>query len=82
MKLSGGGRNEIRYYQDFWSSYKTVYCSCGSELYDKSDGKDLNFTCMRCEKTYPKLELEYDEIEVNTMTRWIFPMVRRKKEEL
>ena len=64
--------------------YKPVYCSCGGELYDKRglSVKDPNFTCMRCEKTYPKGKLEYDQIGVNTMTGWIFPMVRRKKEEL
>lgn len=62
--------------------YKHVYCSCGGTLYDKSGGKDPNFTCTRCEKTYPKWKLEYDQIGINTMTGWIFPMVRRKKEEL
>lgn len=66
----------------FEGGYKHVYCSCGGELYDKSGGKDPYFTCMRCEKTYPKWKLEYDQIGVNTMTRWIFPMVKREKEEL
>lgn len=66
----------------FEGDYRPVYCSCGGSLYDKSGGTDPNFTCMRCEKTYPKWELEYDRIGVNTMTGWIFPMVRRKKEEL
>lgn len=66
----------------FEGSYKPVRCSCGGLLYDKSSGKDPHFTCMRCEKTYPKWELEYDQIGVNTMTGWIFPMVRRKKEKL
>lgn len=66
----------------FEGGYRHVNCSCGGSLYDKSGGKDPHFTCMRCEKTYPKWELEYDQIGVNTMTGWIFPMVRRKKEEL
>ena len=66
----------------FEGGYKHIYCSCGGELYDKSGGRDPHFTCMRCEKTYPKWKLEYDEILVNTMTGWIFPMIRRKKEEL
>ena len=66
----------------FEGGYKHIYCSCGGTLYDKSSGKDHNFTCTRCEKTYPKWKLEYDQIEINTMTGWIFPMVRRKKEEL
>ena len=34
----------------FEGSYKPVNCSCGGSLYDKSGGKDLRFTCMRCEK--------------------------------
>lgn len=68
----------------FDGGYKQIYCSCGGELYDKRglSVKDPNFTCMRCEKTYPKWKLEYDQIGVNTMTGWIFPMVRRKREEL
>lgn len=64
----------------FEGGYRHVNCSCGGSLYDKSGGKDPHFTCMRCEKTYPKWKLEYDQIGVNTMTGWIFPMVRRKKE--
>lgn len=66
----------------FDGGYRPVYCSCGGSLYDKSGGRDPHFTCMRCEKTYPKWKLEYDQIRVNTMTGWIFPMVKRKKEEL
>ena len=64
----------------FEGGYRHVNCSCGGSLYDKSGGKDPHFTCMRCEKTYPKWKLEYDQIGVNTMTGWIFPTVRRKKE--
>ena len=66
----------------FEGGYKHVNCSCGGTLYDKTGGRDPHFTCMRCEKTYPKWKLEYDQIGVNTMTGWIFPMVKRKKEEL
>ena len=66
----------------FEGGYKHVNCSCGGTLYDKTGGRDPHFTCMRCEKTYPKCKLEYDQIGVNTMTGWIFPMVKRKKEEL
>lgn len=64
----------------FEGSYKPVRCSCGGLLYAKSDGKDLCFTCMRCKKTYQKWELEYDQIGINTMSGWTFPMVKRKKE--
>ncbi len=64
----------------FDGGYRPVYCSCGGSLYDKSGGKDPNFTCMRCEKTYPKWKLEYDQIGINTITGWTFPMVKRKKE--
>lgn len=60
--------------------YMPMRCSCGGSLYDKSGGKDAHFTCMRCEKTYPKWKLEYDDIGVNTTTGWIFPMVKRKEE--
>ena len=63
----------------FEGDYRPVYCSCGGSLYDKSGGTDPNFTCMLCEKTYPKWKLEYDKIGVNTMNRWIFPLVRRKR---
>ena len=63
----------------FEGDYRPVYCSCGGSLYDKSGGTDPSFTCMRCEKTYPKWKLEYDEIGVNTINRWIFPLVRRKR---
>ncbi len=66
----------------FEGGYKHVNCSCGGTLYDKTGGRDPHFTCMRCEKTYSKWKLEYDQIGVNTMTGWIFPMVRREKEEL
>lgn len=58
-----------------------MHCSCGGMLYDKSGGKDPHFTCIRCEKTYPKWKLEYDQIGVNPMTGWIFPMVKRKEED-
>lgn len=66
----------------FEGGYKHIYCSCGGALYDKSGGRDPHFTCTRCEKTYPKWKLEYDQIGVNTMTGWIFPMVKREKEKL
>lgn len=66
----------------FDGGYRHVNCSCGGSLYDKSGGRDPHFTCMRCEKTYPKWKLKYDQIGVNPMTGWIFPMVKRKKEEL
>ena len=62
--------------------YKNVYCSCGGSLYDKSGGRNPYFTCTRCEKTYPKWKLEYDQIGVSTMTGWIFPMVKCEKEKL
>lgn len=64
----------------FEGGYTPMHCSCGGSLYDKSGGRDPHFTCMRCEKTYPKWKLEYDQIGVNTMTGWIFPMVKRKEE--
>lgn len=57
-----------------------MHCSCGGTLYDKSSGRDPHFTCMRCGKTYPKWKLEYDQIGVNPMTGWIFPMIKRKEE--
>lgn len=64
----------------FEGGYMSMHCSCGGSLYDKSGGLDQHFTCMRCEKTYPKWKLEYDHIGVNTTTGWIFPMVKRKEE--
>lgn len=64
----------------FEGGYMPMHCSCGGSLYDKSGGRDPHFTCMRCEKTYPKWELEYDLIGANTTTGWIFPMVKRKEE--
>ena len=64
----------------FENGYIPMHCSCGGSLYDKSGGLDTHFTCMRCEKTYPKWKLEYDQIGANTTTGWIFPMVKRKKE--
>ena len=66
----------------FEGCYRPVYCLCGGSLYDKTGGRDPHFTCMHCEKTYPKWKLEYDQIGVNTMTGWIFPMVKHEKEEL
>lgn len=57
-----------------------MHCSCGGTLYDKSSGRAPHFTCMRCGKTYPKWKLEYDQIGVNPMTGWIFPMIKRKEE--
>lgn len=66
----------------FRGGYRSVYCSCGGSLYDKSGGKDSHFTCTCCEKTYPKWKLEYDQIGINPMSGWAFPMVRCKKEEL
>ena len=64
----------------FEDGYTPMHCSCGGTLYDKSGGRDPHFTCMRCGKTYPKWKLEYDQIGVNPMTGWIFPMVKRKEE--
>lgn len=64
----------------FEDGYRHINCSCGGTLYDKSGGRDPHFTCMRCGKTYPKWKLEYDQIGVNPMTGWIFPMVKREEE--
>ena len=64
----------------FEDGYRHINCSCGGTLYDKSGGKDPHFTCIRCEKTYPKWKLEYDQIGINPMTGWIYPMVKRKEE--
>ena len=61
-------------------NYIPIHCSCGGSLYDKSSGLDPHFTCIRCEKTYPKWKLEYDQIGVNATTGWIFPMIKRKEE--
>lgn len=63
----------------FEGSYKPVRCSCGGLLYAKSDEKGLRFTCMRCEKTYPKWELEYDQIGINPMTGLTFPVKYRER---
>lgn len=60
----------------FEYGYVPMHCSCGGTLYDMSDGKGPHFTCMRCAKTYPKWKLKYDQIGVNPMTGWIFPMVK------
>ena len=59
----------------FEYGYRPMHCSCGGMLYDESGGLDQHFTCMRCGKTYPKWKLEYDQIGVNPITGWIFPMV-------
>lgn len=64
----------------FKGGYTHINCSCGGTLYDKSGGKDQHFTCMRCGKTYPKWKLEYDQIGVNPITGWIFPMVKHREE--
>ena len=64
----------------FEDGYTPMHCSCGGTLYDKSNLQDPYFTCMRCGKTYPKWVLEYDQIGVNPMTGWVFPMVKHKEE--
>lgn len=64
----------------FEGGYRHIYCSCGGSLYDKSGGKDPYFTCMRCGKTYADYSIKYDQIGVNPMTGWAFPMVKREKE--
>lgn len=60
----------------FEHGYMPMHCSCGGTLYDKSGGLDRHFTCIRCEKTYQKWKLKYDQIGISPMTGWIFPMVK------
>lgn len=57
-------------------------CACGGILCDTSGGKCPHFRCLACGKTYLKTELEFDNLEVNPNTGWIFPMVKHEKEEL
>ncbi len=66
----------------FEGGYMPIRCSCGGLLYDKSNGQDPYFSCVRCEKTYPSWALKYDQIGINSMTGWRFPMIKRKKEEV
>lgn len=66
----------------FKDGYMPMRCSCGGLLYDKSNGQDPYYRCIRCEKTYPSWALKYDQIGINSMTGWRFPMIKRKKEEV
>lgn len=52
------------------------FCTCGGILCDTSGGKCSHFKCLACGKTYPKTKLEFDNLEVNPNTGWIFPMTK------
>lgn len=60
--------------------YVHKLCACGGILCDKSDWDGLDFKCLNCGKSYPKVELKFDSLEVNQKAGWIFPMVKREKE--
>ena len=36
-------------------------------------------TCERCGKEFPFHKLTYDELFLNTMTGWVFPMIRKEE---
>lgn len=56
--------------------YEHCKCICGGiiGIYDGS------LRCERCYKTYALWKLDYDHLEVNPMTGWMFPM--KKKESV
>jgi hypothetical protein len=66
----------------FEDDYIPMHCSCGGLLYDKRNGKDPYFRCIRCEKTYPSWPIKCCQIGIDSMTGWRFPMIKRKKEEV
>lgn len=61
--------------------YVHKLCACGGILYDAPNLNGLDFKCLKCGKSYPKTELEFDKVEVNPKTGWIFPMVKQEEKE-
>jgi hypothetical protein len=57
-----------RYYPD----YEHVKCTCGGVIgsYDRGN----TFTCDRCGEVYDLYKLDYDNLRINDVTGWIFPI--------
>lgn len=62
--------------------YVHKLCSCGGILCDTANWDGLDFKCLACGKTYPKTKLEFDNLEVNPNTGWIFPMTKQVETNL
>lgn len=56
-------------------------CACGGILCDTSSGKNSDYKCLNCGKSYPQWKVEYDIIEVNPNTGWIFPMTKQEEKK-
>ena len=57
-------------------NYRHVRCDqCGGVIgmYDRD-----NFTCEKCGKQFELYSVEYDDILINNVTGWIFPIVWNK----
>lgn len=52
--------------------HKHIICECGGVIgsYDKGN----SCMCERCKKKYRFHELEYDVVQINHETGWMFPM--------
>lgn len=51
-----------------------VKCSCGGIIGDY--GKDI-FKCEKCGLQYKLYDIQFDELQVNNKTGWVFPMKHR-----
>lgn len=56
--------------------YEHFRCRCGGTIGIYEDGI---LRCENCYKTYALWKLDYDHLEANPITGWVFPM--KKKEE-
>ena len=58
-------------------SYKHIYCDkCGGVIgmFNK-----LAFTCDKCGKEFALNKIDYNHLEINKMTGWIFPVINKEK---
>lgn len=71
MKLVGSMRD-----------HEHLFCSdCGRGVLGLYQRNNDIVTCNQCGKQYDLANLKYDDLGVNTVTGWRFPMVCRDKED-
>lgn len=63
--------------RDLKVNYEHIKCNCGGIIGCRSLRETL-YQCDRCGKTYLLYQLDYDDIYINQMTGWTFPV--KKKE--
>lgn len=62
-------------------NYSHVFCECGGIIGDETNKITGIFTCNRCGKKYDIFNLNYDEIKINQMTGWMYPVIFKNRDK-